>query len=224
MIRATVSGVLPGARCIPVRPESGCCHLTFCPRLGNSFTRLNAMRSRPALSLRSKFILIVLGGAVLPLALLGFWLNGTAERSGEALLRERLETSLGEVAEDVGLSWLTVRGESSGSPSFPRCRPVSGAAGAQSEAVPPGSASSSEKAFRAGPPSSALQVLFADLQGSVEEVRILDAGGEVRWRAPAESAAANAIGPICARPLPIQLGIFDLGSGGDWAPSTSISA
>ena len=39
------------------------------------------MKSRPGLSLRSKFTLIVLGGAVLPLFLLALWLNQTAERS-----------------------------------------------------------------------------------------------------------------------------------------------
>lgn len=69
------------------------------------------MSSPRSLSLRSKLILIVLGGAVLPLALLGLWLNRTAERSGEELLRARLGTSLGQVVDDVGLRWLSGRSQ-----------------------------------------------------------------------------------------------------------------
>ncbi len=42
------------------------------------------MGPRAEISLRSKLILIVLGGAVLPLALLGVWLARTAERSGSS--------------------------------------------------------------------------------------------------------------------------------------------
>ncbi|MGM0669833.1 MAG: hypothetical protein ACQET1_08935, partial [Gemmatimonadota bacterium] len=69
------------------------------------------MRPRLGLSLRSKFILIVLGGAVLPLALLGVWLNRTAERSGEALLRSRLEGSLSQIVEGIGIRWLSRRSQ-----------------------------------------------------------------------------------------------------------------
>jgi len=168
----------------------------------------------PAVSLRSRIFLIVLVGAVLPLALLGFWLTGTAERSGEALLRERLETSLGEVAQDVGLSWLTVRGEILRIAELPEVQAGLRGAGPGDEAAPPPIASPSDDDLWEGTSaSSALQVLFTDLQGNVEEVRILDAAGGVRWRAPAGIAAANVIVASGARPLPIQLGIFDLGPG-----------
>ena len=168
----------------------------------------------PAVSLRSRIFLIVLVGAVLPLALLGFWLTGIAERSGEALLRERLETSLGEVAQDVGLSWLTVRGGILRIAELSEVQAGLRGPGSLDEAVPLPSASSSDDGLREDTSaSSALQTLFADLRGSVEGVRILDAGGEVRWRAPAGIGAANARGLSGTRPLPIQLGIFDLGSG-----------
>ena len=70
------------------------------------------MKTPHTLSLRSKFLLIVLVGAVLPLALLGFWLTRTAERSGEELLRARLETALGQLVDEVGLRWLSQRSES----------------------------------------------------------------------------------------------------------------
>jgi len=168
----------------------------------------------PAVSLRSRIFLIVLVGAVLPLALLGLWLTGTAERSGEALLRERLETSLGEVAQDVGLNWLTVRGGILQIAELPEVQAGLRGSASLDEVASLPSASSSDDGLREDTSaSSALQTLFADLQGSVEGIRILDAGGEVRWRAPAGIVAANAGGLSGTRPLPIQLGIFDLGSG-----------
>lgn len=150
------------------------------------------MKLRLALSLRSKFILIVLGGAVLPLALLGFWFTGAAERSGGALLRERLEASLGEVAEDVGLRWLTVRGEILRIAELPEVQAGLQAAGLPNETRPMPLASlldaDPQKEFS---PDSALRELFADLQGSVAEIRILDAGGDVRWRLPADGSAVS---------------------------------
>ncbi|MFH1762922.1 MAG: ATP-binding protein [Gemmatimonadota bacterium] len=172
------------------------------------------MKLRLTLSLRSKFILIVLGGAVLPLALLGFWLTGTAERSGGALLRERLEVSLGEVAEDVGLRWLTVRGEILRVAELPAVQAGLQAAGFPNETRPTPLASPSDDDPREGLSSdSALRELLADLQGSVEEIRILDTGGDVRWRSPADRSAVSTGLTTAVRPLPVQLGIFDPASG-----------
>jgi signal transduction histidine kinase len=50
-------------------------------------------------SIRTRFLFVLLGGAVLPLALIGAWLARSSERAGETLLRSQLEESLaGEVA------------------------------------------------------------------------------------------------------------------------------
>lgn len=57
------------------------------------------------MSLRGRFLLVVLLGVVLPLGLVGLWLNSSAKRSGEELVRSRLESSLRELAEQVGLGW-----------------------------------------------------------------------------------------------------------------------
>jgi len=172
------------------------------------------MRSRPALSLRSKFILIVLGGAVLPLALLGVWLNRTAERSGEELLRTRLEISLAEVAEDAGLRWLSVRGEILRIAELPEVQVGLKGNGSFDEDYPRDPVpSSAEEGPAQNSPPSALEVLFAELRSSVEEVRILDAGGDVRWRTPIDSGATGGLLSSSIRPLPVQLGIFDLASG-----------
>ena len=64
---------------------------------------------RRGLSLRGKFLLIVLGGAVLPLGLFGLWLTGTAERSAEALLRTRLDASMDRVVDQIGSRWISER-------------------------------------------------------------------------------------------------------------------
>jgi signal transduction histidine kinase len=63
------------------------------------------------LSIRTRLFLIVLIGAVLPLAIVGVWLARSAARSGEALLRERLDESLRRVAADVGGRWVPERSE-----------------------------------------------------------------------------------------------------------------
>jgi HAMP domain-containing protein/transposase len=172
------------------------------------------MRPRLGLSLRSKFILIVLGGAVLPLALLGVWLNQTAERSGERLLRERLDTSLAEIAEDVGLRWLMVRGEILRIAELPEVHQglredrASGAVLSPYEADLP---------FQEDPPSGsppqALEHLFAEFEGSAEAIRVLDREGAIRWGYPVEGEPTGGRSPGGARPLPVRLGIFDLASG-----------
>jgi signal transduction histidine kinase len=58
-----------------------------------------------AASLRAKFLLIVLLGAVLPLAIAGWWLTGTAARSGRTLLQDQLEAALSGIASDVRQKW-----------------------------------------------------------------------------------------------------------------------
>lgn len=67
--------------------------------------------STRSLTLRSRFLLVVSLGVVLPLAVTGAWLTGTTRASGEELLRTRLEESLGEVVQAVGHRWVRIRGE-----------------------------------------------------------------------------------------------------------------
>lgn len=60
-------------------------------------------------SLRTKFLLTVLGGALIPLSLLGVWLNRGTERSGEALVRTRLDSALIQLAVAIGSRWTRER-------------------------------------------------------------------------------------------------------------------
>jgi signal transduction histidine kinase len=62
-----------------------------------------------SLSLRAKFLLIVLAGGILPLAFVGVWLADGVKRSGEAILAARLDSSLSRAARDVGESWVRRR-------------------------------------------------------------------------------------------------------------------
>jgi signal transduction histidine kinase len=58
-----------------------------------------------ALGLRAQVLLILLGGAVMPLAALGFWLTSSATRAGEQLLQTQLEESADRFAAAVRARW-----------------------------------------------------------------------------------------------------------------------
>lgn len=66
-------------------------------------------RSHRALGLR--FLAVVIGGSVLPLALVGFWTTRSAARSGRTLLRAQLETALGQTAREVETRWASRRSD-----------------------------------------------------------------------------------------------------------------
>jgi signal transduction histidine kinase len=59
---------------------------------------------------RTRFLLVVLVGVIIPLALIGAWLAHSGRRSAELLLREQLETALAGAAIDVGHRWIDMRG------------------------------------------------------------------------------------------------------------------
>lgn len=63
------------------------------------------------LSLRAKFLLTILFGAVLPLAIAGVWLTRTMVHTGEDLLRSELEASLATIASAVHDRWAVREGD-----------------------------------------------------------------------------------------------------------------
>jgi signal transduction histidine kinase len=67
------------------------------------------IRSR-LLGVRTRFLLVVLLGVLIPLALVGAWLAHAGQRSAEQMLREQLETALAGAATDVGHRWIELRG------------------------------------------------------------------------------------------------------------------
>lgn len=62
------------------------------------------------LGVRTRFLLVVLLGVLIPLALVGAWLAHSGQRSAEQMLREQLEAALADAATDVGHRWIDVRG------------------------------------------------------------------------------------------------------------------
>jgi signal transduction histidine kinase len=65
------------------------------------------MRAR--LTVGSRFLVIVLLAAVLPLAAAGVWLVHDAGRAGELFLDQRMTTALTGLADEVGAEWLRAR-------------------------------------------------------------------------------------------------------------------
>jgi len=62
-------------------------------------------------TIRSYVLAIVLGGAFVPLAIVGAWLTRGGERSGEALLEQQLTASLDNVMRDMTRRWELRRGD-----------------------------------------------------------------------------------------------------------------
>ncbi len=159
------------------------------------------MRLLPAPSLRSKFILIVLVGAVLPLALLGVWLNQTAERSGEQLLRTRLESSLSEIVDGIGLRWLSRRSQLLRVAESPWVQETLSAA----DGTAPSSPDLSE-------PPEELWALFSSIQSDISSVAIRDLAGGPVWTSGSEGGAGR--GPsLSDQGLPVSIGIYEMGTG-----------
>jgi thiol:disulfide interchange protein/signal transduction histidine kinase len=74
------------------------------------------MTARPAIGmarvgLRTRFLLVVLFAAVLPLALIGAWLVHSSARAGEALLRSQLGDALAAEAARITTRWREVNGD-----------------------------------------------------------------------------------------------------------------
>jgi signal transduction histidine kinase len=159
------------------------------------------MRFRTGLSLRSKFILIVLGGAVLPLALLGVWLNQTAERSGEQLLRTRLEASLSEIVDGIGLRWLSRRSQLLRVAEYPWVQ----------ETLRGTDGSSASSPDPSEPPWD-LTSLFSSIQSDISWVTIKDLAGDPVWTSSSEGRTSRATS-LPDQGLPVSIGIYEMGTG-----------
>jgi signal transduction histidine kinase len=150
------------------------------------------------LSLRNKVVLIVLG-AVVPFALLSVWLTGTAERSGEELLRRRLDTSLSQIVDEVGLRWLSQRSQLLQLAEHPTAQ----RALRESADAPELTDSAAVQA---------LNSVMASMQDDVASAAFSDATGKPRWTlATGEEGSTPS---VLTNPLfPVQLGIYDNSTG-----------
>ncbi|HSM03919.1 MAG TPA: ATP-binding protein [Longimicrobiales bacterium] len=154
----------------------------------------------PSLSFRSRILLTVLVVSVVPLALVGLWLTGTAQRSGQELLRVRLEEALDQAVTRIGTNWLRQRSdllflaEERTVQRVLRERlgigdPAAGGDGGVSGGV-------------AAPPAR-LDTLFRELDAAVLRVRVEDLEGNELWTLrrpePPPGATLRQILPVHSR-------------------------
>ncbi|MBI4503359.1 MAG: HAMP domain-containing histidine kinase [Gemmatimonadetes bacterium] len=155
------------------------------------------MRFFRRLSLRTQFLLVLLLGAILPLTLVALWLTRSAERSGEALVRERLDRDLRQVIEEIGLRWVRYRSDLLTLAEHP----------ALQQALQGG----------AGTPGRPTSVLPQDLHSGIseiaEEVVLRDGSGGERWRLSAPLESAGAAQRVVSSVVPVTLDLFDRRTG-----------
>jgi signal transduction histidine kinase len=151
------------------------------------------MKLRGSLSLRVGFLLVLLFGAILPLGLVGLWLNRSAARSGEELVRERLERGLREVIAGIGARWVTERTTLLELAEHPE--------------VQRGLRSPATATVDAEPPAE-VRGLFERTQDFAEAVVVRDNAGATRWRTTFQT-----VEPALGTRLPIELPIYDGASG-----------
>ena len=151
------------------------------------------------ISFRARILLLVLAVAVLPLGLTGLWLTRSAARSGEALLRSRLEGALETEAQALERSWIRYRTallDFADDPAVQRALREAALPARGTAPAPPG----------------ALQVGFASLEPAVEGVVMRDRAGRTLWqvgRGRADAGGFLAFGAL----LRVEVPLYDQASG-----------
>ncbi len=144
-------------------------------------------------SLRTRFLLLVIAGAVVPLALIGLWLTRTASRSGEDLLRSRIVETLDLGAQEVAGRWPSVRSDLI---TLTESAPVQRALTEPARTVD----------------------LMTDYSGALSALSLYDVNGNTVWsqRSPSGASAAG-LGPgllvrlpVFAERRPEQLGTLEV--------------
>ncbi|HUF13107.1 MAG TPA: HAMP domain-containing sensor histidine kinase, partial [Longimicrobiales bacterium] len=141
-------------------------------------------------SFRSRIMLVVLTVAVVPMALIGLWLTRSASRSGQELLRSRLDDALDGTVTRIGRNWLLLRSDLL---FLGDDRDVQRALIAESA--------------RPREAPADLRRRFRDLDASVAAATIRDSDGRELWRltrAGDEGDAGRDAGPTLRVALPIH--------------------
>jgi len=159
-------------------------------------------------SLRTRFLLIVLLGAVLPLALIGLWLTRASLRSGEELLSARLNEALESTAQGVRRAWNRRR---SSLLSLGDLAVVQRRLAAATDADPATAARWDSAVAELVPEQVA--AYFATLGSSVQRVVIRDTEDRSVWTLPAATGADAAPERFRTPALTVHLPIYDLPSG-----------
>jgi len=152
-----------------------------------------------SLRLRTRLFLIVLLGAVVPMAVLGYWLTRSAVRASEEVLLERLNEAVTEAADQVRDTWKRPRSA---------LLTLADDAAVQDEL---GGRLRSETHATVEAPASLVET-FEATDARVVTIVVRDAAGEMVWRldrTPPLEAGIQARQP----PLTVELPIYHLASG-----------
>lgn len=125
-------------------------------------------RAKATSSIRTRFLLVVFFGAVVPLALIGVWLTRSVVRAGEELLHTELDHSLQKVADAISERW----SYRSGDLALLAANDV--AQRLLSSGVP--SINAADSAY--------LHQLFATLSQGIPSFEYRDPSGVLRWSTP----------------------------------------
>ncbi len=142
------------------------------------------------LSFRARVVLLVFAVAVLPLGLIGLWLSGSAARSGEALLRSRLDGVLEADARALEASWIRYRTALLDLAEIPEVQRALRAPFDEVSAVPPAS----------------LQAGFSSLELTVEGLIVRDRAGRELWqlgRTQSDAGSFLAFGALLNADVPL---------------------
>ena len=149
-----------------------------------------------SLSLRARIVLLVLAVALVPLGLVGWWLTRTAARSGEALLRLRLDEALERTVADIGPRWVGYRSS---------LLAIAEDAELQRALVADGD--------RTASPPAGVQRRFASLDRSIEAISVRTDAGRTLWTLERRDSASELDETLGDAPLPVRLDVFERGSG-----------
>ncbi len=140
----------------------------------NSVNPVNPVTGRTLLptSFRGRFLFVVFGAAVVPLALIGVWLTRSVVRAGEDLLRSELDQSLGKISAGVVERWSYQRGDLELLVKNEAASRLLGAG--SSDVLTPDD-------------SEYFAQLFVSVSKTIPAFEYRDAGGGVRWASPAPS-------------------------------------
>ena len=116
------------------------------------------------LSLRTRFVLIVVLGAIIPLAVVGVWLNSGVARAGRTLLADQLQASLDNIFSPVEERWEQREGD---------IQLLANNVVATTALI--------QEAPLSSPDSQYLARLVDDLKPSIDQIRYVDVRGRVRW-------------------------------------------
>ena len=138
---------------------------------------------RWAASFRTRILLVVLTVTVLPLGLVGLWLNAAAARAGEEFITELVESAVNDAAMVAGSRWVSHRSrmlDLTGEETFQRALAAA--------ASDPGAASGAD------PPPAVVSILNASLV-PLGRTQVYDSLGRLIWEYDARGPSIGVIGP-----------------------------